>query len=84
MYNEWALRLTNGNCSGRCSRPRVPENSSRALPFVLFSYTTFGAGDICFAKSYNLPQTSVTCNVMRKFSNRMRGIIVLAGKYNHC
>ena len=31
-YNnkQYLRRITNGNCCGRCSRPRVPENSSRA------------------------------------------------------
>jgi len=35
------LRLTNGNCCGRCPRPRVPQKSSRATPFVVFCSTTF-------------------------------------------
>jgi len=65
QLNTAQRHITNSNCCGRCPRPRVPENSSRASPFVLFSGTTFGAGDICYAKSYYLPQTSVTCNVRR-------------------
>jgi len=60
------LRLTNGNSFGRYSRPRVPENSSQALPFVLFSSTTFCRLLELLRNSFiATAKTSVTCNVMR-------------------
>jgi len=38
------LHITNGNCYAAYPAARVPENCSRAAPFVQFSSTTFGAG----------------------------------------
>ena len=65
---EGKRHLTNGNCCGRHSRPRVPENSSRATPFVLFSSTTFCRLLELFHNSFiATAKTSVTCNVMRHF-----------------
>ena len=58
-------RITNGNCfaaGGRLGLRKTPVG--RALcagtPFVVFFSATVWAGDICFAKSYNLPKPSVT------------------------
>jgi len=35
------LHITNGNCCAACQAARVPQNRSRALPFVRFCGTTF-------------------------------------------
>jgi len=41
--SDFLRRLTNGNCCGRCSRPLVPENSSRAIrPLCCFLPPHFG------------------------------------------
>ena len=44
--NQPKLHITNGNCCGRCSRPRVPENSSRRkrLCTVFFHHILSVAG----------------------------------------
>ena len=51
-----ALRLTNGNCCGRYSRPRVPENSSRAIrPLCCFLPPHFVGCWNCFAIPLSQP-----------------------------
>jgi len=42
--------------------PRFQKTAVELGPLYGFVSTTFGAGDICFAKSYYLPQTSHTWN----------------------
>ena len=46
MWSTAVRRITNGNSFGRCSRPRVPENSSRAyaLCAVFFHHILSVAG----------------------------------------
>ena len=56
IYNTPLRRLTNGNCCGRCSRPRVPENSSRAIrPLCCFLEPHFVGCWNCFTIPLSQP-----------------------------
>ena len=65
LKKQILLRLTNGNCYAAYSAARVPENCSRASPFVQFSSTTFCRLLELLRNSFiATAKTSVTCNVM--------------------